>query len=415
MTRLQLSDVLPDFVRIVALAIPVYISIAYDIAFLMYFTVFFLVQSVAWLFLVFFSVVDQSENPRLTILPTTLDVIGLTLLLYLTGSYNSPVLIGYVGLVGVSSTNTRVNQGLYQSVLCIGCYAVICVLVLTESLPHINVLGDVHDTNVVEFCIGGLLFLLSMYGVHFYVRGLAVRNEELLLNILPSKVANDIRRFGTYIPRSYEEATVLFTDFCDFTASTRGISADVVLESLDYYFSTFDSITHKYNLEKLKTIGDGYMCAGGIPETNSSHPVDACIAALEIQAFVKSLLSTREEKPILRWPARIGIHTGPLIAGVIGKVKFAYDIWGETVNTASRYESSTETGGVCVSQSTYRVTRSYFDYSQIDSFTAKRIGKMTRYKINAPRQEYLTNDSIDIDYEIVHENILRSVSRDCVV
>lgn len=182
-------------------------------------------------------------------------------------------------------------------------------------------------------------------------------SENLLRNILPESIATELAAEGKVAPRYYEEVTILFTDFVGFTLSTEELAAEELVQCLDGYFTAFDHIVTCYGLEKLKTIGDSYMCAGGMPERNASHPVDAVLAAFELTAAVTEQARVH---PDVRWAVRIGIHTGPVVAGVVGIKKFAFDVWGDTVNYASRMESSGAPNRINVSAATHRRVKDFF-------------------------------------------------------
>ena len=162
-------------------------------------------------------------------------------------------------------------------------------------------------------------------------------SESLLLNILPGEVADELRAKGLVSPKYFEDVTILFTDFVGFTLSTEKLAAEELVELLHDYFTAFDQIVARYRLEKMKTIGDSYMCISGLPMRNPAHPVDMVMAAFEMLEAVRQ--RQRPER-LAQWKVRIGIHTGPVIAGVVGINKFAFDIWGDTVNYSSRMESA---------------------------------------------------------------------------
>ena len=178
--------------------------------------------------------------------------------------------------------------------------------------------------------------------------------EQLLLNILPKSVAEELIAYGSSTPAKFEDVSVMFTDFVGFTQVASLLTPQELLVELEVYFEHFDSIIEHRRLEKLKTIGDSYMVAGGLPESTTTHAIDCVLAGLDIQRFVITRAAGREGKGQPFWQMRVGIHTGGAIAGVIGKKKFAYDVWGDTVNLASRMESSGESGKVNVSEETYR-------------------------------------------------------------
>jgi class 3 adenylate cyclase len=169
------------------------------------------------------------------------------------------------------------------------------------------------------------------------------KTEALLSNVLPKNTADEIMAKGKAAKIKYNFVTVLFSDIQGFTKIAEEMNPEVLIDELDKFFFHFDSVVEKYRIEKIKTIGDAYMCAGGIPEKNRTNPVEVILAALEMQQYMTRLKATTELEGMKFWDIRIGIHTGTVVAGVVGQKKLSYDIWGDTVNTASRMESS---GGV---------------------------------------------------------------------
>jgi class 3 adenylate cyclase len=203
--------------------------------------------------------------------------------------------------------------------------------------------------------------------------------DKLLLNILPAEVARELKETGAATPRYYESVTVLFTDFVGFSKIAEGLSPQKLVAELNKCFIAFDTIIEKHNLEKIKTMGDAYMCAGGIPVPNLSHAVDAILAALEIQTFIQELNRNRPAKDEAPWEVRIGVHTGPVVAGVVGRKKFAYDIWGDTVNIASRLESSSEPGRINISAATFAMVKDWFNCLYRGKVSAKNKGEVEMY------------------------------------
>ncbi|NJM72094.1 MAG: GAF domain-containing protein [Scytonema sp. RU_4_4] len=207
------------------------------------------------------------------------------------------------------------------------------------------------------------------------------KTDKLLLNILPIDIASELKQTGTVKPIHYECASVLFTDFKNFTKLSEQLTPQELVDELDYCFSCFDQFIEAHNLEKLKTIGDSYMCAGGIPIPNETHAIDAVLAAINIRTFMEW---RKKEKTLLNqpyWDIRIGIHSGPLLAGVIGHKKFAYDVWGDTVNTASRMESSGIPGGINISQATFEIIQDFFAIQYRGKITAKNKGAIDMYLV----------------------------------
>ena len=199
-------------------------------------------------------------------------------------------------------------------------------------------------------------------------------SESLLRNILPAQIADELRTRGQVEPRYFEDVTILFSDFVGFTHATENLAAEDLVNVLHSYFTSFDKIVGRYGLEKLKTIGDSYMLVGGLPERNPSHPVDAVMAAFEMIKAVEELSS--EEAP---WRVRIGIHTGPVIAGVVGIKKFAFDIWGETVNFSSRMESSGMPNRVNMSARTYSRVKDFFECEERGNVKTKEGKEYSMY------------------------------------
>ncbi|MCF8239058.1 MAG: tetratricopeptide repeat protein [Saprospiraceae bacterium] len=207
------------------------------------------------------------------------------------------------------------------------------------------------------------------------------RSDELLLNILPEQVAEELKQHGQAEARLINEVTVLFTDFKDFTAVSEKMTPKELVHDLHECFTAFDHIIQKHGLEKIKTIGDAYMAAGGLPTPNQTHPRDAVSAALDIIDFIEGIKVRKiaDGKPY--FDIRIGIHTGPVVAGIVGVKKFSYDIWGDTVNTASRIESSGSAGQVNISQTTYELLQDdpQFAFESRGMIETKGKGAMEMY------------------------------------
>ena len=174
--------------------------------------------------------------------------------------------------------------------------------------------------------------------------------EGMLRNILPAKIAQELQSAGTVEPMYFEDVTIGFTDFVGFTIATEKLAAEEIVGLLHEYFTAFDRIVSRYGLEKMKTIGDSYMFVSGMPDRRPSHPVDAVLAALEMVETVRSMARPNEG---IEWQMRVGLHTGPVIAGVVGIHKFAFDVWGDSVNFSSRMESGGAPNRVNLSERTY--------------------------------------------------------------
>lgn len=218
------------------------------------------------------------------------------------------------------------------------------------------------------------------------------KSERLLLNVLPESIADELKRYDRVDPQHYASATVMFTDFVGFTRIAERLTPAALIAELDSCFRMFDQIMRDHGMEKIKTIGDAYMAVGGIPEANATHAIDACLAALQIQRFMDGMKEERQKAGEPYWQLRMGLHTGDLVAGVIGEKKFAYDVWGDTVNTASRLESSGEAGRVNVSSSVYERTRDYFDFEYRGRISAKNKGDIDMYFLLRLKEPYCTGD-----------------------
>ena len=187
------------------------------------------------------------------------------------------------------------------------------------------------------------------------------RSERLLLNILPEEIAEELKEKGFVDAQDFETASILFTDFKSFTETASRLTPQELVEEINVCFKAFDNIMETYNIEKIKTIGDAYMAAGGLPKPDANGVKNTILAAIDMQIFVKK---RKKENDLRNKPAfemRVGIHVGPIVAGIVGVKKFQYDIWGDTVNTASRMESNSEVGKVNISHDTYLLAKNEED------------------------------------------------------
>lgn len=241
---------------------------------------------------------------------------------------------------------------------------------------------------LVVFIAGFVVVLLSAV-VFFRQRNNIAkekkRSDGLLLNILPAEVAEELKEKGSADAQHIDQVTVLFTDFKGFTQLAERLSPRALVAEINECFSAFDAIMEKYGVEKIKTIGDAYMAAGGLPTPNKTHASDVVKAALEIQQFMQQHKTEKAAGGEPFFEIRIGIHTGPVVAGIVGVKKFQYDIWGDTVNTASRMESSGETGKVNISETTYRLVNHTFNCSPRGNIAAKGKGEIAMYFVDGVR------------------------------
>jgi class 3 adenylate cyclase/tetratricopeptide (TPR) repeat protein len=233
--------------------------------------------------------------------------------------------------------------------------------------------------------VGGFAVVLLFAGVFFTQRNKIKigkkRSDELLLNILPEEVAEELKAKGSAEAKLIDEVTVLFTDFKGFTQLAEKLTPKELVSEIDECFSAFDHIMLKHGVEKIKTIGDSYMAAGGLPTPNKTHAFDVVKAALDIRQYMNEYKSKKDAAGNLSFEIRIGVHTGPVVAGIVGVKKFAYDIWGDTVNTASRMESSGEPDKVNISGVTYELVKDEFNCTYRGKVKAKGKGEVDMYFI----------------------------------
>ncbi len=211
--------------------------------------------------------------------------------------------------------------------------------------------------------------------------------EHLLLNILPEEVAHELQTEGSATPKNFEQVSVLFSDFKGFTRMADVLSPQELVAELNECFMAFDDIIEKYRLEKIKTIGDSYMCAGGLSGNDPDHYFRIVEASFAIIEYLNGWNARRLERGLQPWELRIGIHVGPVVAGVVGRKKYAYDIWGSTVNIASRMESAGEPGQVNISSGMYELIQHQYDCRYRGKIYAKNIGEIDMYFVAAAKSE----------------------------
>jgi class 3 adenylate cyclase len=263
-----------------------------------------------------------------------------------------------------------------------------------KKQQQIALLHQQNKTKQAErnlFLIGTALFLLLALAVTLGLvktRKAKKQSEDLLLNILPEEIAAELKIKGHADAQQFENVSVLFTDFVGFTQVSEALSPKELVEMLDYCFTKFDQIITKYDIEKIKTIGDSYMAVGGLPVMNPMSTYNTVAAALEIQAFIKEYSNEmiQNGKPPIKM--RCGIHNGTVVAGIVGKKKYSYDIWGDTVNTASRMESSGEAGKVNISGDTFKLIKGYFHCNYRGKIIAKNKGEIDMYFVEHKLLEF---------------------------
>lgn len=204
------------------------------------------------------------------------------------------------------------------------------------------------------------------------------KSDELLLNILPAEIAEELKENGKSKAQLFDDVSVLFTDFVNFTQISERLGAEELVAELHECFQAFDNIMERNGMEKIKTIGDAYLAVSGMPVHNDLHAYNAVKAGIEIIAFMKA-----RNVHFRTFEIRIGIHSGPLVAGIVGVKKFAYDIWGDTVNTASRMESTSEAGKINISAATHQLVKNDFTFTYRGKIDAKHKGEIDMYFVES--------------------------------
>ncbi len=218
-------------------------------------------------------------------------------------------------------------------------------------------------------------------------------SERLLLNILPPSIAAELKASQRVQPRFFDSASVIFIDFSGFTRIVETMEPASVIDQLDQHFTRFDDIVTRHRLEKLKTIGDAYLAVGGVPEPNRSHAMDAALCALQIMDHLAKLNRQREKLHLPAWIARIGINTGPVIAGVVGKHKFTYDIWGNTVNVAERVEAAGVPGRITISEATWHHIKGRFETEPRGAVEIKHKGMVNMFFLDRVKPEFSSDSA----------------------
>ncbi len=267
----------------------------------------------------------------------------------------------------------------------------VLIFTKTESLiPLCSALyqGGVVDQLPLNSSFGLINSRFEVYK-RLYIKKKRIR--ELLENMMPSAVVDELERRGKFPPRRHGLVTVMFTDFVRFTEKTEAIHPVELVNLLDWYYRNFDKIIKDHKLEKIKTIGDAYMCAGGVPKRIGFNPVRVTLAAIAIREFMEKTARQNKfnGKPI--WNLRIGINSGHLVSGIVGHLKYAYDIWGESVNIAARMESHGVPGEINVSENTYEMIKPYFECDYRGKVEAKYIGAVKMYIVKNLKPEYSIN------------------------
>ncbi len=207
------------------------------------------------------------------------------------------------------------------------------------------------------------------------------RSDELLLNILPASVADELKLNGKVLPRYSPQSTVLFADFRDFTSICNALSPEDLIDDLNHVFKNFDQIIARNELERIKTIGDAYMAFGGIGERGNETTIRMVQAALDMQEFLGQWNNLRRKQHLPVFEARIGIHAGPLVAGVVGEQRFAFDIWGQSVNVAARMEQTCEANHINISGKAYELVKDDYDCTFRGKIPVKNLEDQEMYYV----------------------------------
>ena len=214
--------------------------------------------------------------------------------------------------------------------------------------------------------------------------------KSFIADMFPKNIFDELMTKGKTSKVKYDFVTVMFADIHGFTKIAEAMDTEVLIDELDSFFSAFDSVVEKYGIEKIKTIGDAYMCAGGIQEKDSVNPIMIVLAGLDMMDYMRR----RNSEGIKLWDIKIGIHTGSVIAGVVGRKKLSYDIWGDTVNTANHIESSGKAGKINISGTTYEYVKDFFDCSFRGKIPIKYKGELEMYFVNGIKPELCDNNGI---------------------
>lgn len=276
------------------------------------------------------------------------------------------------------------------------CGATMALLVLEQVKPGWISMYASERERFIDIS-GNLLFVQVFTGILVQVLSQNLNQERrksdrLLRSVLPETIAQELKQTDRVQPVDYKQASVLFTDFVGFTQIAESFTPQQLIEELDTCFRQFDQVAKKHNLEKIKTIGDAYMAVGGVPLANRTHALDCVLAALEIAQLVSELREKEMRQSRPYWQIRVGIHSGDLVAGVVGREKFSYDVWGDTVNTASRLESSGVAGRINISGATHELVKDFFACEFRGKIAAKHKGEIDMYFVNRIRVE-LSDDA----------------------
>ncbi len=308
--------------------------------------------------------------------------ISVLLFLYLLGYSSGVATICFLIIILPYMTFPRNARGFAHSFSLLACLTLI-VTVLFQSQINAHYEGmDSYLSQVVNISITGLICLTLIWSLSVLIdrsedslKAEQKRSDDLLHNILPANIIRDLKDSGKTIPKRHKNVTILFTDFVGFTELVASISAITLVNELNDIFGRFDEIMEETEVEKIETIGDAYMAACGLEEEITNHAVNCITAAQKMLSY----LEERNKSHEILWRMRVGIHSGTIVAGVVGKKKFAYDLFGDTINTTSRIESAGEAGRINISSSTYELVKNDFTCLSRGKVFAKGKGELEMY------------------------------------
>lgn len=315
---------------------------------------------------------------------TVTSFIGVVLFLYLLGFSSGVWVICFVIIITPYMTFPKRAKKIAIGFSLLGALTLIfSVTFQSEFKPQYDVL-DPYLLQMFNIGTTGLICLTIAWTMSVLIdrseKSLRVerkRSDDLLHNILPVKVAKDLKETGKTVPKRHKNVTILFTDFKDFTELVASIPAITLVNELNDIFGRFDEIVEEAGVEKIETIGDAYMAACGLEETVDNHALKCINAAQQMLCY----LEERNKEHNIKWKMRVGIHSGPVVAGVVGKKKFNYDLFGDTVNTASRMESLGEPGKINISETTYQLVKNEITCETRKKIQAKGKGELEMYFI----------------------------------
>ncbi len=307
---------------------------------------------------------------------------SLFLFLYLLGYSSGVEAICFLIIILPYMTFPRKARNIAHAFSILACLTLIATVLFQSNITaHFGEL-DPYISQIVNISITGFICFILISSMSLLIdkseeslMAEQQKSEDLLHNILPANIVSDLKKSGTTIPKRHQNVTILFTDFKDFTEIVANISAITLVNELNAIFGRFDEIMEEMKIEKIETIGDAYMAASGLDKEMTNHATN-CIRAAQMML---SYLEERNKSHEIQWRMRVGIHSGNVVAGVVGKKKFAYDLFGDTINTASRIESAGEVGKINISSSTYELIKNEFTCLSRGKIFAKGKGELEMY------------------------------------